>query len=325
MAHAAIARASADTFAVSERAPSIWWSAGLFAALPVGVLGAAIDSAWVAAFPWILSLGVIGMPHGGYDIELLRRAARPWHSIGVYVMVMVASGAALAAAPTVTLIGFLLLAVHHFGTSDSPPARERPRPDVAAVLGGWGRSLLVIAAPFAAHGGWAWEPFALLATPTTMGQPATDDVHRFASVAGGIGLGVGVVLVAINAKRLARRGRWGDVAEEISIGIAALALGVLTAPLFAVGSYFLLAHALRHCLTARVPGTRPRIGWMHRLWYVHRRSAWFTVPASVTAVAWGLLLGGACGATALAAGFIGVCVIGTLPHHLLWTARFGRP
>ncbi|MEO0631163.1 MAG: Brp/Blh family beta-carotene 15,15'-dioxygenase, partial [Planctomycetota bacterium] len=127
------------------------------AAIP---LAAAIDPAWI----WAVSLLIIGMPHGAYDLAAIhrltaRRLGRTSAVFSAYTAIMLACVAAFVVAPTVTLAAFLVLTAHHFGISDSVATRGGQRHGWFAHAAGFARGLVVISSPFAFQPDLAWAPF----------------------------------------------------------------------------------------------------------------------------------------------------------------------
>lgn len=203
--------------------------------------------------PWLVSLVLVGLPHGAADLAVSRTA---WHGrplVGVWLaylgsMIVVAAG--FMAAPAFMLALFTCLSVWHFGHADATAStRPQRRPDIAALASG----AAILAAPL-----WLWpteaaEVAGTLVALTTAGPAVTPGQVQ---ALGGI-LGVLIVL-AIGRVILSRRhAQLPRMLTEVGL---LTALGGLTHPLFAVGLSFLVWHAWRQMkpLAREVAGVEPR-------------------------------------------------------------------
>lgn len=227
-------------------------------AVPAAV-AAVVGPAWserIAPLPWIVSLVIVGLPHGATDFAVSRTTWHGWRLASLWLayvasMVMVAAG--FTAAPACSLALFTLLSAWHFGLADAD-ARGVP-PDgraVAAVAHG----CLVLAAPLAVWPAATADVASRLIALTVDGPVVSPDQAR---ALGGM-LGVVGILALVWELLSARHGDGGRVPRGLGeIGVIT-AVGSLTHPLFAVGLYFLIWHAWRQMapLARDVTGVAPR-------------------------------------------------------------------
>ncbi len=308
----------------------------------------------VAAVLWALSLVLVGMPHGAYDAEPLRRAffgrgdggsgahgrmglVRACALFFAYCAPIVAACALFVVVPAPLLIAFLLLSAHHFGLSDSVHARGAVAVDGAhggrssrRVFGmmehvyGFGRGLVVIFAAFAFQPVASWLPFREIVAATRGDAAAHIGSAATIGWVGGSLVAIGLFAVIAGSAKLASTGRWRDLAEELGTCAAMIALAALVSPLLAIGVYFVAVHAAGHCLRADLPG-RPvdRPGVMNAV-RVHGASMFFLVPAIAAVLASAAWVFGGLDAWSVTLAFILFCAVATLPHHLMWLGVGGR-
>lgn len=208
--------------------------------------------------PWLLALVAVGLPHGAADLTLLRHAhgdviARRF--FGIYVGGMVAVLISLVLAPALTLAGFLLVSLWHFGHAESATtgaAGSLPMRICASLARGGLVVGMALAASPAATAEVANEMLHLLAPMRTLlALPATapaavlpQDVRVF-----GLGLlamsacgWVGELVVDLTrSSRLRLQRSLNDLGTFSLIG----GLCYTTPPLLAVGVFFLAWHAWR--------------------------------------------------------------------------------
>jgi hypothetical protein len=120
-----------------------------------------------------------------------------------------------------------------------------------------------------------------------------------------------------------RRRTDSRVIEQASILLSAMLLGLVAPPLLAIGVYFMVVHAFGHC--ARADGRyrrAPSPGLMNAI-----RVHWRAAPLSIASIGIvGIISATVFGDIELASvalAFLLFCIIGTLPHHLLWLSTFG--
>jgi len=277
----------------------------VFRAVPLVFLAAAAATAAVAGadwsmalgpLPWVVSLVLVGLPHGAADLATSRRAlhGRPLVAIWLgYVATMVAVAAGFAAAPVAVIVAFVAVSCWHFGAADvdaDEPADDRRLRPAAALA----RGCAVLAMP-------------LTAWPVATAQVATEVAALVRGGDGAVGLfspaavraaGIALAAVAVAAglgAALVEARRPGGLRgwRSTLIDLAVIAsLGWFADPLFAVGIYFLVWHAWRQMvpLTGSLCGAAPR-SWrelVRGLARVHRDALPLLVPtwAAIGAVWW---------------------------------------
>lgn len=273
----------------------------------------------VAALPWVVGLFIAGMAHGAYDIFVIREQA-PRRSarlvaISVYSLIMLASFFAFLWGPALYLIGFFILSAHHFGISDCVLTRSGARRGATAHTIGIAHGVLVLASPFAFHADLAWQPFRELAASTGSAAAWFPSSQATAAVAI-VSLIAATIVFGFAAMQQQRPLR--DWLEQSSVIAAAILLGALTDPLYAIGAYFLCIHATGHCARAMLPGQPSRDPSWRNAVRVHAASLIWLIPSIVGVAIGAELYSGEITARSLALSFIFFCAIATLPHHLIW-------
>lgn len=301
--------------------------------------GGAAPSVATGYWVWATSLLIVGMPHGAYDIEAIRRDALATGGghrsllthLGVYSVITIGAAVIFLAAPTLSVICFLFLAAHHFGVSDSVWTRGRtPRTPGDHGLG-LCHGLIVIATPFVFDPAGAWSPFGRFAAMAGSGWQPGPSVLGSAAAALVVAAWMGLIAALIrDARRLGRAGTSGragraGLVSQLAVMLLVTAISAVAAPLLAIAAYFVIVHATGHCLRARSPGVagsgpRASVGNLVR---VHAASLPLLVPS--VAIVWAMtpLFPGAGIVEGLALAFILFCVAGTPPHHLLWLRLIG--
>ncbi|MEM6459035.1 MAG: Brp/Blh family beta-carotene 15,15'-dioxygenase [Planctomycetota bacterium] len=281
------------------------------------------------AWPWLVALFVIGMPHGALDYvvhQRLRASAGQRTGLATfagYLAVMGVSALILWAAPLAAVLLFFVLTAWHFGLADvlhaagdrADDATQRRAATHALALC---RGGLVLSVPFAAAPAAAWEPFAMLGAPAMDAQAAQVAAVVAVSTTAALLLGL-VVLVNRNPAGFAE-----DAADRfLAETTAAAVMLFLVPPLLAVGVYFLGVHAAKHthrltrppCSELLRTGGGEEPAW--RRWVrAHRLGLWLLVPALLTVGVWARFLD-APWTMRLAAASIGFYIISTAPHHHL--------
>ena len=305
---------------------------------------------WVLALPWALSAVVLGLPHGAADpVVPFRMRGEPLR-VGPVAAFSVAylavSGAVLAlwwAAPVAAAVGFLVLTWAHWGQGDVFALRAlgwdrhlASRGQLALVL--VVRGALPMAVPLAAFPETYAEVVGAMAAAVAPGTEARAqalvlglDRGALAAALGGLFLTYAAwgAVVAVRQSGARSAGAWRTLAVDLA-EVAGLALFfAVVPPLWSVGVYFCLWHALRH-LARLAPAVAGGSGW---------RLARLAAPATVGAL---VLIGGLAWATVglgePVAG-VGVYLVGiaalTVPHALVvvwmdlrqgvWTPARVRP
>lgn len=217
-------------------------------------------SSVVAPAPWILSLLVVGLPHGAADLAVANRlchgSATSWLLVSYFAGMAIVFGL-LMFVPLPVIAIFTVLSIWHFGLShadgQSPPMFLDSHgihrwPQVAAALARGGS---VLGVPMVA---WPNETAAVVERLLRLvgnGSIAPEWSNAFSSATVGLA-GVWVLSIsaaAFAAEALAARETPGGLGRSFDtlVDLAVIGLlGVTADPLFSVGLYFLLWHAWRH-------------------------------------------------------------------------------
>lgn len=254
------------------------------AALAGAVRGPAWSERW-AAWPWLVSLVVVGLPHGAVDWAVTRRTCPvgTTRRLAVaYLLGMLAVLGLFVTLPVPVIAVFAAVSVWHFGMAhadgQTPSFDGSPLTQGLAALA---RGGLVLAVPMAC---WPAETAAVVDHVVALATPRSAAVSQEA--VRGIGIALAAATLAafvIEAARSwsepsARRRTLATAAEMAAFA----ALGLATAPLFAVGLYFLCWHAWRQMLLVApvVTGRTPRdtASLARALLAIHRAALPLLVP-----------------------------------------------
>ena len=290
----------------------------------VAALSFSLDARAGAAV-WVVSLFVFGMPHGAYDIVVVFKESRDRGRLGpgARLAVLYTATTALCVVclwffPSATVVLFLLLSAHHFGVSDCVWTRGRLARSIRDHTLGFSHGIAVLSVPFFAAPVQAWEPFEAIAAACGGSLSVDPDLTRALAGAGW------VFAIGIQGWAAMRGTRSVLVLEQSAVLVGSAILGLAGPPLFAVAVYFLAIHASGHCLRATVPWQLNSKQNIRNAIRVHTRSLPLLVPSIGIVFAIAITMFGEIGFRALALGFLLFCVVGTLPHHLLWTGAFHR-
>lgn len=228
-----------------------------FCRLPIAVMtaaavaGACAGPGWsehAGPLPWIVSLAIIGLPHGAADCAVSRRvfAGRALVAVwAAYVAAMAAVVAAMGLAPRCVLLAFAGVSCWHFGTADvAITYRAGGRPRIVATLAS---GCAALAVPLAAWPSAAGKVAADVAGVAIGPRIASDLFPPRTVMAVGLVLCFTTVAATtfewIRASRCAKdlRACHAQLVACIVIG----GMGWFTHPLFSVGTYFLVWHAWR--------------------------------------------------------------------------------
>lgn len=297
--------------------------ATLLAAACLGVLDRGFTRTWDTV-PFLVSLFLMGMPHGAMDWVVDRRLRRETGLVqGLlgfrwYLAWMVAIAALLYIVPVIAVVGFFVLTVIHWGLGDFDATSPRAGTGFDRVAGIAGRGFLILGTAFAFDPAASWGPFASLIGERTT-SPAALSIAQGTGIAA---LGIGAVLAGFWFARRWRTGdRRGAVMDLVESTLIVTAIA-LTDPLFGIGVYFLGTHSFRH--SVRLAGTSEVMpegsagqSLVHRLWTMHLASLPLLVPTFVLVAAWCRLQFGTIDAAGLTVTMLGFFLVTTLPHHLL--------
>ena len=307
------------------------WHAGharlaLALTLPAAALGASLPAPGAGLQAGLLAglVAVLGLPHGAVDhlsgkILLRPRFGWGWPLVfgGLYSLAALAVIGLWWLWPPGVLVGFLILAIVHFGAEDvaSAPVLPPGRAGHAARVGRAGEALVrgavPVSLPVLFHPDATAALFAAL-LPEAPAEAVRPVLAALAPMAGGHLAMLAALALAGLARGAAGRGR-----ILIAVEIAALVAAFASLPvLLAFAVYFCLWHAPRHTLAtvAALDDADLRAG----LWRFVRAA----VPLTVATIAlggavWALRPAGlAPDAAALRVVFIGLAAL-TVPHVAL--------
>ena len=278
----------------------------VFRTLPLLVMAAAAAGgiAWgpgwseqVAAVPWLVSLVVVGLPHGATDLAMSRRT---WgrgitrRLAVVYLACMLTVFAFFLVAPLPVIAVFAAVSVWHFGMAhadgQSPPIAESA---LVRALAAVARGGLVLGVPLA-----CW-PVATAGVAGDLSRLVTGTESQIAEwvvrATGIVAIGLAVTAWVIEAAGVWQEPTMRRRTIETAVELATFALlGATTAPLFSVGLYFFWWHGWRQMrlLAPVVIGETPSDGrsLATSLIAIHRVGLPLLVPTWLAlAVAWWLL------------------------------------
>ena len=103
-----------------------------FTVLPLILIGTAIGCSLsfnqatpkeIEVLPWLIALFFVGLPHGAADLAVLRskkEGRKAWEAFLWYVISMIGVFMIFICIPEISLIGFIILSIWHFGNSENP-------------------------------------------------------------------------------------------------------------------------------------------------------------------------------------------------------------
>ncbi|MGA1540593.1 MAG: Brp/Blh family beta-carotene 15,15'-dioxygenase [Chthoniobacterales bacterium] len=253
----------------------------------VALLAAALaTSPFVPAVPLglqltVLALAVVvfGLPHGALDLALVRGAAQGSRlalaaAIGVYLVVSAAILAVWIAFPVAALLGFLAIAVIHFGLGDTED-RHGPQRAVEVIARGGFAGI----APLVFHPQTTRDLFALLVGPASSGHL---DAALAVITAPATWLWITCLIVAVLWRSLQRAPGWLPAVAELLLTAAIFAV---FHPLSAFLLYFCFVHSVRHISdlgAARFPESAARA----RRWLLLESLPFTLATVVLGAIAW---------------------------------------
>ena len=229
------------------------------------------------------AVACFGLPHGALDLTLIQGASSgSWRAVASAVLIyLLGAGAVLVAwlqAPVLTLSGFLLIALIHFGLGDTAELRGPQRALESVARGGFSTIAPLLFQPIT-----TLKLFALLVGPDSA-APLNAATAAIMSGAGWLwGASVGA---AVLWRIMARRPGWLRATAELVLTTAVFAV---LHPLVAFLLYFNFVHSVRHLAelgTARFPGSAS-----HALHWLLRASLPLTVATLGLAALAGVLFG----------------------------------
>jgi len=286
-------------------------------------------SATYAGWPLVLSLVLVGMPHGAVDFIVssrLRSASSVKDqllSFVGYCVVLLLSLAAFVIAPSLTLAAFVVASAIHFGVADARDVEKRTAASSNAIVirtSGLARGAVILALPFALSPAESWQVFVdvmalvgrdMRTSPPMLVQQTALLVCALAPAAH----------MLVTAWRLRLAHKEAAIVEAIESAMITLAFLVLH-PLFAMGLYVVAWHSWRHMQSlSQFFGDDQRACGYSQIARSIARLHVYSLPLLIPT----LLIFGVAGwwrldawtSEMMAALTIAIFVVVTLPHHLL--------
>lgn len=256
-----------------------WFALGVTLSLTLVLAAFGPPSEAASAVIMLVSVGLVGLPHGAYDVEVARRLfapglGRPWLMVfGVAYLALALLGLGLwAAVPALGLVALLVGGAAHWGLDDLEDATPGPlRTSWLAIS----RGAVPVAAPMTFH---AAEVAAIF--DNLIGSAVSAGLVR--------SLGVAWLLASlpgIAASVSSRAGRPGWVSLRV-IGepVVLLLWFAVAPPILGFTLYFCFWHAARHSLRSAL-AARPDDGVSRSLGAYARAAAWPTLLTWLLAAA----------------------------------------
>lgn len=279
--------------------------------------------ATAADLVWVFALVINGMPHGAFDVAVVRDQARTsgGHAAAttalLYTLITAIAAACFVLWPSATVMMFLVLSAHHFGVSDCVWTRGRAVKSLSGHVIGLSHGVVVLTVPFIVAPSDAWSPFIKIAQAAG-GTFDFDPSFTRSAAATLLTLAVMVQLV-VSVHRRADP----PVIEQAGVLVGATLLGLVAPPLLAIGVYFLVVHALGHCVRADARYRQARSPGLMNALRVHWQAAPLSIPSIGIVGIIAATVFGNIAPSSVTSAFLLFCVVGTLPHHLLWLSTFG--
>lgn len=308
----------------------------LTCATVMGVLLPSVSSA-ISGWPFIISLVLVGMPHGAVDFQLSRWLKRPaggtftFRHFLPYLFAVLMSLFFFVLAPAAAVLLFVMVSVLHFGLADARDLKRRYgrlEPALLTNTAAIVRGSLILALPFYFAPEASLKVFASIhSIVRDVNLTLDNDVTR--SVAGWVFTAALVTHSAVSAVRLFRGQRKMLAVELLETGVIAASFATLH-PLFAMGLYVVSWHSWRHlaAISRRFPswgGRESMSAILRGVFRIHVHSLPLLIPTLVAfaVLAWWRL--DVRNAETLAALTIAIFVVVTLPHHLLVERLVSQP
>lgn len=255
-----------------------------------GLVPGWVDAWWF--LPFLISAVLIGLPHGAADWGVLRRLvgreSRPTACVCVliYSLLLVASACAVFLIPALGLGIFLLVSAWHFGGGDSHDFQNqfglKKRKGLLSIVAA-SRGTLIVTAPFLFRFGDMFgicESWCVILGAGWIPSHLSDAFETALQVV----FGLAAALAAVSILWILFSGGRKPAVWLALETVLLLASFSLLHPLFALGSYFLCWHSLRHLTHLRILcDVGRRSGWLLRL------SGPFMLPSllAIVALGWG--------------------------------------
>ena len=239
-----------------------------FTLLPLLLTGATIGCSlysgrdtpkYIEELPWLIALFFVGMPHGAADLAVLRskkEGQKVWEAFFWYVASMIGVFTVFIFTPTMSLIGFIMLSLWHFGSA------ENSKPTGSGIfcehlLLSFAKGGIVIGMPLAA---WPAATSSIATELITLIEPAralfglpvlTHPIYSESHIAS-TGLALLSIaflswfLIFISLARYLKTHGTKELVKICSVFFSYCLIGILefmTSPLFGIGIYFLAFHS----------------------------------------------------------------------------------
>ena len=226
-----------------------------------------------------LAVMIFGLPHGALDLALVQGASRGSRTalVGAAVLYLMASGLVLMvwiSAPMAALLGFLAIAVIHFGLGDTEDLHGPQRAVEIIARGGFAG-----VAPLVFHPQTTRDLFALLVGPASTASLDTTLAVMATPVTW---LWLACLVVALAWRTIQRAPGWMSAVLELLLTAAIFAV---CHPLAAFLLYFCFVHSVRHIAdlgAARFPDSAPRA----RRWLLLESLPFTAATVALAMVAW---------------------------------------
>lgn len=260
---------------------------------------------------------IFGLPHGALDLNLVRGATSgSWTTLAAAIgLYLIATGAVLAVwvcAPVAALLGFLLIAVVHFGLGDTEGLNGPQRALEVVARGGFAGI-----APLVFHPSTTRDLLALLVGPDSSGSL---DSALAAISSPATWLWAICLIAALVWRALQHRSGWIAACAELILTTAVFAV---FHPLAAFLLYFCFVHSVRHIVdlgAARFPEN----GGHAARWLLHESAPFTMATVVLAAIIWFVFArSSAYDETMIRTIFWGLSAL-TVPHMILTAWWHGR-
>ncbi len=241
-----------------------------FNVLPLLLTGATIGCSfyyrhdtpkYIEVLPWLIAIFFVGMPHGAADLAVLqskKEGRKVWEAFLFYVVSMIGVFTVFIFTPAMSLIGFIILSLWHFGSA------ENTKPSGSGIsyehlLLSFAKGGIVIGMPLAV---WPAATSSVATELITLVEPARTLLrlpllaHPIYSASHIASTGLSLLAIAfvswclifISSARYSKTHGTKELVETSSVFFSYCLIGILeliTSPLFGIGIYFLAFHSWR--------------------------------------------------------------------------------
>lgn len=228
----------------------------------------------IEVLPWLVALFFVGMPHGAADLAVLQSkkdGRKVWEAFLWYIVSMFGVFTIFILTPETALVGFIILSIWHFGSSENPKTMESGI-SYEHLLMGFAKGGIVIGTPLA-----AWpastssvatelitlvEPIRALISLPLLAHPIYPPLNI--AVTGFTLLTIASFcwcLIFIHLVRHSKKHGTTKLIETGSVFFSYCLIGILeliASPLFGIGIYFLAFHSWKQMPELASHFTSPR-------------------------------------------------------------------